>query len=249
MKMFSLEGRIALVTGGGQGLGFEIACALGEAGAAVYLNGRSPGRTGRAARSLQERGIQAEAAVFDISDTQAVDDFVGVQSRLDILINNVGVRDRRALDEFGIQDVRALLDVDLVAPFDLTRKAAGLMRRAGRGRIINITSIAGPLSRAGDAVYTMAKGGLSAMTRALAAELGGEGITVNAIAPGYFATGTNAEMAQDPDIQAWLEQRTSLGRWGRPEEIAGTAVFLASDAASYITGETITVDGGLSAHF
>jgi gluconate 5-dehydrogenase len=139
--------------------------------------------------------------------------------------------------------------VNLVGAWILCRAAADTMRAQGGGSIVNITSIAGPIARAGDAAYTTAKGALEAMTRALAAELGPHGIRANAIAPGYFATDTNAAMAQDPGVAQWLQQRTSLGRWGQPEEIAGAAVFLASPAASYITGHTLVVDGGYLSHF
>lgn len=195
----------------------------------------------------------AEPLVLDVTDAdgaaRAVADLAGRRGRLDILVNNVGLRDRRPLFDFALEDVRALLEADLVAPFHLSREAARPMMAQGRGRILNLTSLAGPLARPGDAAYTAAKGGLAALTRALAAELGPHGITANAVAPGYFATETNEAMAADPEVAEHLRRRTALGRWGRPEEIAGAAVFLASDAASYVTGQVLAVDGGYSAHF
>lgn len=250
---FSLDGRLALVTGAVRGLGFQIARGLAAAGARVLLNGRDAAALDAAAAAI--RTGQPEARVeplpFDIADEAAIAAAFGWlaqrQERLDILVNNVGQRDRRALDAFSLAEVRRLLDVNLVAPFELARRAAA--RMGPGGRIVNITSIAGPIARDGDAVYTAAKGGLDALTRALAAELGPRGITVNAVAPGFFSTETNAALASDPNTIDWLARRTSLGRSGRPEEIAGAVVFLASDAASYITGHTLAVDGGYLSHF
>jgi gluconate 5-dehydrogenase len=171
------------------------------------------------------------------------------QGRLDVLVSNVGLRNRKPLFELTLEEVRQLIEVDLVAGFVLAREAARLMIPQGGGRIIAVTSISGPFARAGDAAYIAAKGGLAALTRALAAELGPHNITANAIAPGFFATETNAAMVANPEVTQWVERRTPLKRWGRPDEIAGAAVFLASDAASYVSGHVLTVDGGATATF
>ncbi len=248
---------MALVTGASRGLGLSMAQALAAHGATVWLNGRDADTLQAAVQQTgaagQTGGGSAHALPFDVADeaaaSAALAHLIGESGRLDILINNVGQRRRQPFDALPAQALRELLEHNLLSAWHLCREAARPMRAQGFGRIINVTSIAGPIARAGDAAYTTSKGALEALTRALAAELGGHGINVNAIAPGYFATDTNAGMVQDPATSAWLQQRSSLGRWGRPEEIAGAAVFLASDAASYVTGHVLAVDGGYLAHF
>jgi gluconate 5-dehydrogenase len=251
---FSLEGQVALVTGAGRGLGLAIATALGAVGAFVFVNGRTPAPLERAAAAVAAAGGRAQPLPFDVTDEAAVGAAFATlrrtAGRLDVLVNNASLRDRRGLLEFEPAAVRRVVETDLLAPFFLSQAAARLMIEGGRGgRIINVTSIAGPVAGRGDAAYTVAKGGLEALTRVAAADLGPAGITVNAVAPGFFATESNADAVADPGLAAWLARRTALGRWGAPPEIAGAVVFLASPAAAYVTGQVLAVDGGFLAHF
>ena len=251
--MFSLEGKTAIVTGAGRGLGAQIAKGLAQMGAFVFCVGRNAEPLLELCASIAETDGAARPLIFDVANEGdaviAVDHVIEAKGRLDILVNNVGARDRRSLGAFQLDDFRRLLEVNTVAPFHLARLAGDIMVKQGHGRIINMTSIAGPLAGPGDAIYTASKGALEATTRALAAELGHAGVTVNAIAPGFFATESNTKETGDPAVVRWIGRRTALGRWGNPPEIAGAAAFLASDEASYITGQVLVVDGGLTTHF
>jgi gluconate 5-dehydrogenase len=241
---FLLTGRIALVTGASKGLGLEIALGLARAGAHVLVNSRSTERTGAVAGRIVEEGGSAEALPFNVADEAAMNRaFDGIR-RLDILVHNVGMRHRAPLEQISTADFNQMLDVDLTAAFAITKRAGALMVPKNYGRIIFVTSIAGTLGGRGDAAYIAAKAGLTGLMKAFAAEYGGTGITCNAIAPGPFATESNVGITAERMER--VRVRTPLGRRGDPAEIAGPAVFLASDAASYVNAHVLTVDGGYS---
>ena len=239
-----------MITGSVTGLGKAMAMALAQQGATVILNGRSDEHLEITKQEFSGLGLEVHKSCFDTGDLDAAATRLKTINRdlgtIDILINNVGYRDRKPVQEFAIGDIDKMLAKNLSAPFELARLLAPPMMSKGWGRIINVSSVVASFASDGDATYIAAKGGLESLTRALAVEYGKGGVTVNAISPGFFLTDPNLHRADDASLNKWLANRTILGRWAEPEELAGVAVFLASNSSSYVTGQTIQVDGGMS---
>lgn len=246
--LFSLAGHVALVTGASRGLGLAMAKAMGQFGATVVINGRDGSRLEAAAASLREAGVGVETAVFDVCDyaagARAVADIAARHGRLDIAVLNAGVQHRVPLPQWTVADFQRVIETNLTACFALAHAAAGAMVPRRHGRIIFTASIMGIVGRATIPAYTAAKAGLMGLTKSLAVELGPQGITVNSICPGFFATEMNAGIVADPELAQRLTARIPLGRWAEPDEIGGAAVFLASRAGSFVNGHALVVDGG-----
>jgi len=250
--LFDLSGRTALVTGSSRGLGHAIAEGLAQAGARLVLNGTDTGRLAQGAATLRAKGHQVEEAAFDVTDEAAVCaafarlDSAGIE--VDILVNNAGIQLRKPLVELSVAEWDKVLNTNLTSAFLVGREAAKRMIARGRGgKVINIGSLTSEAARATVAPYTAAKGGIKMLTRAMAAEWAEHGIQANAIGPGYMATEMNTALLQNPAFDAWVKARTPTRRWGRPDELAGTAIWLASKASEYVNGQIIYVDGGMLA--
>jgi gluconate 5-dehydrogenase len=250
-ELFSLEGRTALVTGSSRGLGRAMAEGLAAAGAAVVLNGSDQGRLASAAAEMEAAGRTVHQARFDVTDEAAVvaafERFDRDGVAIDILVNNAGIQLRKPMVDLATDEWRKVIEVNLTSAFVIGREAARRMIPRGRGKIVNIGSLTSELARATVAPYTVAKGGIKMLTRAMAAEWASHGIQANAIGPGYMLTDMNQALVEDPAFDAWVKGRTPSRRWGRPDELVGAAVFLASAASDYVNGQIIYVDGGMLA--
>ena len=247
--LFDLSGRTALVTGSSRGLGRAIAEGMAKAGARLIINGVDPKRVETAVAEFRAAGHQAEGAAFDVTDEPAIvaafNDFDKKGIAVDILVNNAGIQHRKPLVEFTTDEWRKVIETNLTSAFVIGREAAKRMIPRKRGKIINIGSLGSELARPTIAPYTAAKGGIKNLTRSMAVEWAQHGIQANAIGPGYMLTDMNEALIANPEFDAWVKGRTPARRWGKPEELAGTAVFLASPASDYVNGQIIYVDGGM----
>ncbi|NRF70638.1 glucose 1-dehydrogenase [Aquincola sp. S2] len=248
---FRLDGRLALVTGSSAGIGFAVARGLAEAGATIVLNGRDAARLDAAATELRRAGHTVHAHGFDVTQRAAVDAAVEtIESTIgpiDILVNNAGMQRRGVFHEYDPADWEALMRTNVDSMFHVGQAVARRMVPRGRGRIVNICSVQSELGRPGIAPYAATKGAVKMLTKGMAIDLGPYGITVNGLGPGYFKTELNAKLVDDPQFSAWLINRTPCRRWGEVDELAPAAVFLASDAARFVNGHILYVDGGVTA--
>ena len=248
---FSLEGKTALVTGSNGGLGFIIARGLGKAGAKIILNGRNKEKLDTAVTQMKSFKIETFGREFDVTNSQEInntfDEIESTIGSVDILVNNAGIHERMPMDKMTDKAWQQVIDINLSSAFYVSRRAVRTMKKRNQGKVINICSLMSEVHRPSIANYSAAKGGLKMLTRAMAVEFAQFNIQTNGIGPGYFKTELTKSLVEDQQFNAWICSRTPAGRWGNPEELTGTAVFLSSQASSFINGQIIYVDGGILA--
>lgn len=251
LDSFRLDGRTALITGSSGGIGLALARALAQAGARVILNGRQAEKLAAAAQALREESLAVSTSLFDVtvadSVRAAVDAIEADVGPIDVLVNNAGMQIRNPLHEFADADWHQLMKTNLDSAYFVGKAVAQKMIPRGRGKIINICSVQSELGRPGIAPYTASKGALKMLTKGMAIDWGPLGINVNGLGPGYFKTELTEKLVADPSFTAWLVGRTPSRRWGDVQELGGAAVFLASDAAAFVNGHILYVDGGVTA--
>lgn len=248
---FRLDGRLALVTGSSAGIGLGLARGLAQAGASLVVNGRDAAKLQATAAALRSEGFEVHARAFDVTDAHAVTTNIDHIERevgaIDILVNNAGIQRRAPLHEFSHQDWHDVMQTNLDSVFFVGQAVARHMITRKQGRIINICSVQSELGRPGISPYMASKGALKMLTKGMAIDWGPLGLHVNGIGPGYFKTELNEKLVNDATFSTWLTQRTPCRRWGEVEELAGAAVFLASEASSFVNGHILYVDGGVTA--
>lgn len=250
LELFNLAGKRCLITGSSRGIGYALATGIASAGAEVILNGRNAETVAQAAAEIRATGATVYELIFDVTDHEAskaaVDDFEAQTGAIDILVNNAGMQHREALEDFPVDAFDKLMRTNVYSVFNVGQAVAVHMLKRGKGKIINIGSIQTALSRPSIAPYTASKGAVGNFTKGMATDWGPKGLQVNAIAPGYFKTELNQALVDDAEFSAWVAKRTPAGRWGDVEELIGAAIFLSSDASTYVNGITLYVDGGMS---
>ncbi len=251
-NQFDLSGKVALITGATHGLGMAMAMALGRAGAILVINGNTPAKMEAALKEYKKEGLSVHGLLFDVTNETLVKENIDKIEKeigpIDILVNNAGMIKRIPALEMEVEDFRKVLDVDLTGPFIMSKQVGKYMVERRAGKIINICSMMSELGRNTVTAYAAAKGGLKMLTRNLATEWAKYNIQVNGIGPGYFATDQTAPIRVDGHpFHEFIINRTPAGRWGDPDDLGGTAVFLASKASDFINGQIIYVDGGILA--
>lgn len=257
-NIFSLEGKVALVTGASYGIGFAIAEAFAQAGAKIAFNCRSRRHMEEALANYNAKGIDARGYICDVTDEEQVNRLITDIGRdlgtIDILVNNAGIIKRIPMTEMSVEDFREVVDIDLNAPFIVAKAVIPGMIKKGHGKIINVCSMMSELGRETVSAYAAAKGGLKMLTRNICSEYGGQNIQCNGIGPGYIATPQTAPLREKQSdgsrhpFDQFIVSKTPAARWGTPEDLMGPAVFLASDASNFVNGHILYVDGGILAY-
>lgn len=248
-QLFNLKNKVALITGSSRGIGYTLAKGLAQTGCKVIINGTKNERVNNVANEFKEKGLNAFAAPFDVTDenqiTEKIKQVTGETGPIDILLNNAGIQIRSTLEDFEKVDWQKILDINLSGAFLTAKAVIKSMIARKEGKIINICSIQSELARPTIAPYAASKGGLKMLTQGMATDWGKYNIQVNAIAPGYFKTELTKKLYEDEKFDSWLCARVPANRWGDPQELLGAAIFLASKASDYVNGHTLYVDGGL----
>ncbi|WP_339628656.1 gluconate 5-dehydrogenase [uncultured Maribacter sp.] len=252
MKLFDLSGKRALITGGTHGLGMAMAEGLANAGAELIITGTTPSKMDKALSHYNTKGYKVSGYIFDITDDKLaatkISEMVSDGGQIDILVNNAGIIKRELATTMPVDDFRRVIEVDLVGAFIISQLLGNRMIKNGGGKIINICSMMSELGRNSVSAYAAAKGGLKMLTRSLATEWAKHNIQVNGIGPGYFATSQTEPIRVDGHpFNEFIINRTPSARWGDPEDLAGTAIFLASKASDFVNGQIVYVDGGILA--
>lgn len=251
LSLFNLAGKRALITGSSRGIGFGIAEALASAGAEIIINGRDTVALGTASERLASGGAKVRAVAFDVTDEDSIAGGIGwceaELGPIDILVNNAGMQHRAPLEDFPAERFEAVLRTNLSSVFLVGQAVARRMIPRGAGKIINICSLMSGAARPSIAPYAASKAGVANLTRAMASEWARHGLNINGIAPGFFKTELNEALVRDEKFNGWLEARTPMARWGEVEELGGAAIFLSSDAAAFVNGHILYVDGGFIA--